>query len=234
MVKNILILGSKPPGKLPKVNVDKIFSSNGSAELAKIYIDRIRKVDHTCVIGARSFAKIDEIKKRVINSEPNEVIIRDYEDKFSYILNLFNKETNFIKFSKRKQFIYQKNFFKSGFASLFLAEIRYERNLYNKIKHVINGFLFHGFMGVSSGFFSLLYAAEKYPSSNLILSGLSFEGGDHYYNSGQMTINRGLVDAYLFKFLSNRIKNRILIFDKEISHKMNVRNLDEEELIFNK
>ena len=47
-----------------------------------------------------------------------------------------------------------------------------------------------------------------------------------------MTINRGLVDAYLFKFLSNRIKNRILIFDKEISHKMNVRNLDEEELIF--
>jgi hypothetical protein len=87
-------------------------------------------------------------------------------------------------------------------------------------------------MGASSGFFSLLYAAEKYPNSNLILSGLSFEGGSHYYKSGKMTIKRGSVDAYLFEHLDFKIKDRILIFDKEISKKMNVRNLDKEELIF--
>ena len=232
MEKNILILGSKPPGKLPKIHVDKIFSSNGSAELAKIYIDKLGKIEHTCIIGARSFAKIEDIQTRVIKSNPDQLIIRDYEDVFSYILDLFNKDINFIKFSKKKQFIYQSKFFKMNIASLFLAEMKYEEKFINKFKHIIIGFLLNGFMGVSSGFFSLLYAAEKYPNSNLILSGLSFEGGGHYYKSGKMTTKRGSVDAYLFEHLDFKIKDRILIFDKEISKKMNVRNLDKEELIF--
>ena len=233
MESNILILGSKSPAKLPKIQVDEVFSSNASAELARIYIDKVKKIKHTCVIGARSFSKIEEIKIRVVNSEPNQIIVRDYEEVYSYIGSLFNNSSKIIKFTKREQFFYQKNFFKKNIIDLFLAEFNYEKKIINKVKHIINGFISNGFMGVSSGFFSLLYAAEQYPKSNLILSGLSFEGGGHYYQSGQMTTQRGLVDAYLFRFLNKKIKDRIFIFDKEISKKLNVKNLDEEELIFN-
>ena len=35
----------------------------------------------------------------------------------------------------------------------------------------------NGFMGASTGFFAMLYAAQKYPDANLILSGLGFQGG---------------------------------------------------------
>ena len=102
-----------------------------------------------------------------------------------------------------------------------------------KIKHIVDGFVSNGFLCVSSGFFSLLYAVKKYPNSNLIISELSFEGVVHYYQSGQMTTQRGSVDAYLFRFLNKKIKDRIFIFNKEIFKKLNAKNLDKEELIFN-
>ena len=35
MKSSVLILGSKPPAKIPKLEFMEIFSSNGSAELAK-------------------------------------------------------------------------------------------------------------------------------------------------------------------------------------------------------
>ena len=68
-------------------------------------------------------------------------------------------------------------------------------------------------MGVSTGFFALLYAAKKYPNSNLILSGLSFKGGDHYYQSWKMSLNRGFVDNYLIKILKDDVKKRVFCLD---------------------
>ena len=44
MKNSILILGSKPPGKIPKVEVQEVFSSNGSAELANLYIKKVKQV----------------------------------------------------------------------------------------------------------------------------------------------------------------------------------------------
>tara|TARA_B100000767_G_C19465870_1_gene409985 strand:+ start:180 stop:416 length:237 start_codon:yes stop_codon:yes gene_type:complete len=63
----------------------------------------------------------------------------------------------------------------------------------------------------------LLSAAEKYPNSNLIISGLSFSGGLHYYKTGKMTLNRGNIDKILMNNLLESIKKRIFIVDKEIA-----------------
>ena len=231
MTTNVLILGSKPPPKIPKIDFQEIFSSNGSAELAKIYNLNFKSIEHTCIIGAKSFSKLNHIKSRVIDAEPDNIVIRDYEKVYSNISNVFKKDLKITKFTKTQQILFQRKFFKNGIINLFFAETNYEKKLLNKIKHILRGFFLNGFMGVSTGFFAILYAAHKYPHSNLILSGLGFEGGEHYYNEGKMTSNRGNVDRYLFKFLNAQVKNRIYIFDNEISKKLNVKNLEAEQII---
>ena len=111
MSEIVLILGSKPDTKIPIINVKEIFSSNGSAELALSYLTNINEVRHTCIIGARSFLKLKDINSRVIKSKPNEIIIRDYDERYSEINSLFKKNVKLKKFSKNYQFFFQKNFF---------------------------------------------------------------------------------------------------------------------------
>ena len=152
MKSSVLILGSKPPAKIPKLEFMEIFSSNGSAELAKIYINNFKNIEHTSIIGARSFTKLDHIKSRVIESEPDRVVIRDYENIYSDISKLFKKKLQIIKFTKTQQILFQRKFFKMGVISLFLAETNYEVKIKNKFKHIISGFFMNGFMGASTGF----------------------------------------------------------------------------------
>lgn len=231
MKNSVLILGSKPPGKIPKIEVQEVFSSNGSAELASLYTKKVKQVSHTCIIGAESFTKLEHIKTRVINSEPNEIVIRDYKEIYSYIPDLFKIKLKTTKFTKKEQLMFQKIYFNKGLIDILIAELNYEEKFINKIIHILRGSLLNNLWGVSSGFFALLYAAKKYPYSNLIVSGLSFEGGEHYYKQGKMTDNRGKVDGYLFKLLKKQIKDRIFIFDKEISKKLNVKNLVVDEIL---
>ena len=41
---------------------------------------------------ARSFLKLKDINSRVIKSKPNEIIIRDYDERYSEINSLFKKK----------------------------------------------------------------------------------------------------------------------------------------------
>ena len=223
MQNNILIFGSMSSIKIPEIKVDEIFTSNGSAELAILYKQKITNVPHTCVIGARSFTKLDQIKKRVISSKPDKLIIRDYGRNYSNINKNFNNDILIEKFSLNEQFLFQANFFKGGLFNLIKAEMKYEKNFYKTLLHMFYCFYRDGFLGASTGFFALLYAAKKYPNSNLILSGLSFKGGDHYYKSGNMTLNRGSVDNYLIKILKDNIKNRIFCMDNSIALNLGVK-----------
>lgn len=227
---NVIIFGSKSPYKIPQIRAKEIFTSNGSAELAYIYNDKIKRVRHSCIIGAKSFLKLEDIKSRVIKSEPDELIIRDFDKDYSEIYELFKKEIIIKRFNKKEQFIYQKFFFTNGLLNLYLAELNYNKNLLKKMQHMFLSFFKYGFFGVSSGFFALLYASKKYPDSNLIVSGLSFEGGDHYYNSGKMTKNRGFVDSFLIKILKKQIKDRIFILDEDIAIKQNLKYFEEKIL----
>ena len=83
---------------------------------------------------------------------------------------------------------------------------------------------------VSSGFFALLYASKKYPNANIIVSGISFEGGDHFYKTGKMTKNRGDVDSYLINKLKIDVKKRIFILDKSIAKKYNLNYIEKKTL----
>ena len=230
--ENILILGSKSPYKIPLIKVTEIFSSNGSAELVNLYnkYNDKNSTMHTCVIGARSFLKLPEIKNRVINSKPDSIIVRDFEDAEENIKKLFNNDLDICKFSKYKQFLFQSEFFNRGIVDLMLAEVNYQNSFKKKITHIFNGIFKYGFFGVSSGFFALLFAAKKYPNSNLIVSGLSFKGGAHFYSKGEMTLNRGNVDKILMNNLSKDIKKRISIVDREVASNFKLKEFKGEIL----
>ena len=217
--ENVLILGSKAPCKVPDLSFEEIFSSNGSAELAHLYNSyfKEKKTLHSCVIGGRSFLKIDDIKNRVINSKPDNLVVRGYNDVSEDLSKLFVNKINIIKYTKREQFFYQSKFFKQGLTSLIKAEYKYQNKLTKKLIHLFDGFFRHGFLGVSSGFFALLYASVKHPKANLIISGLSFSGGSHYYGKDIMTANRGSVDTILLNSLLESLKKRIFITDKEVA-----------------
>ena len=230
MSENILIFGSKPNAEIPLIKVNEIFSSNGSAELALEYYKNVNKVRHTCVVGAKSFLKLEDIKNRVIESQPNEIIVRDYDENYREINSLFNEKVIINKFSKYQQFFYQKFFFGNGIINLLIAEYNYKHFFFEKFKHMIMGLIKYGLLGSSSGFFALLYASKKYPKANLIVSGISFEGGDHFYKSGKMTKNRGDVDSYLINKLKKEIKDRIYILDKDIAKKYNLNHIDKKTI----
>ena len=230
MSESILILGSKPDTKIPLIDVEEIFSSNGSAELASNYLKNVKKVRHTCVIGARSFLKLKDINSRVIISKPNEVIVRDYDENYNEINGLFNENIILKKFSKNNQFFFQKNFFENGILNLLIAEFNYKKFFLEKYKHIILGIFKYGLLGVSSGFFALLYASKKYPRAKIIVSGISFEGGDHFYKTGKMTKNRGDVDSYLISKLKIEVKDRIYIQDRNIAKKYNLKYLENKTL----
>ena len=216
----ILIIGSAPGARLPKHFFKEIYSSNASAELGRNYQNTYPESKHTCTIGSRSFLKIKEIKEKVINSTPDNLIIRDKDSNVKDIEAFFSYKTEVVIYNKVKQFYFQKNFFRKGIVDLIIAEYNYYPNFKEKIKHFHRAILEKGFLGVSSGFFNILLAAYKHPNSKIIITGLSFEGGEHYYKSGSMSKNRGYVDRYLIERLNLNIASRLIFTEKKYQQDM--------------
>ena len=73
---NILVIGSKPGSKLPRIPVDKIYTANGAAERAKRYRKNYLKNELTCIVVAREFNKNEHVRGRIIRAKPKRIIIR--------------------------------------------------------------------------------------------------------------------------------------------------------------
>ena len=74
----ILILGSRPNLKIPSIDFKKIYSSNASAEIARKYQRKVKNIPHTCIVGAKNYLKLYEIKKRILYSKPDRLIIKSF------------------------------------------------------------------------------------------------------------------------------------------------------------
>ena len=111
--KNILVLGSKPKCKIPKLPYFKIYSANGAAERSK----KIKKKRLTCVVGFQNFNKNINVRSRVLKSNPDKIVIRSGK----MISTNLKKKIKFVFFNKKKQWNFQKKFFKNGAISLILA-----------------------------------------------------------------------------------------------------------------
>ena len=211
--EKILILGSKPNMIIPLLDFKKIYSSNASAEIAQKYQKKINLIPHICIVGAKNFIKIPEIQNRIVSSQPHELVIRSYKDKY---INYFNNNLSKKKFiSNYDQIKIQSKFLNFGLYDLIISEISYEISIYKKMKYMIKCLLHNEFLGFSTGIFAALYALKENPNSQVFLSGIGFQGGDHYYGSGSMTQNRARVDRNMFDRLKKKYLDNIFIFDND-------------------
>ena len=231
--KNVLVLGSKAESKLPDVSVDMIYSANGAAERALHYKKYYPRTNHTAIVAANQFMKDDMVKSRVIKSKPNKLIVRS--GAIEVPKELIDCETIYL--SKREQFNFQSKFYKSGALDIILGELKYEENYFEALRHLYRCISYRGFLGASTGFFCILFAAMENPNSNILSSGISLVEGGHYYTSkdnyGFITKNnldninkkknvlkdkfrntsRSRVERYLINRVKNVYKNMIVSLD---------------------
>jgi len=104
MNKYILVVGSKPDSMLPDLKVEEILTANGAAEKAKKYIEKFENTKFTAVIGGSEFLKNSQVKKRVINSNPDFLVSRsgiidfkqfNFKKKINFFVMTINSNLNF-------------------------------------------------------------------------------------------------------------------------------------------
>ena len=59
--KYVLVIGSKPNSRLPKLDVLKIYTANGAAERANIYSNEFGSKELIAVVGTREFFNIAKL-----------------------------------------------------------------------------------------------------------------------------------------------------------------------------
>lgn len=181
--KYVLVLGSKPDSKLPDIKVDKIYTANGAAERVLFYKKKYSSVYHTALIGAKEFQENENVSSRVIKSKPDELIVRMGKTELPENLQSTKKITYT---DQIEQFNFQSKFYKFGKLDIIFGEtFYYETNLLRIIKHFRMCSTYRGFLGASTGFFSILLALYENPDCDVIVSGIGLIEGGHYYTSNE-------------------------------------------------
>ena len=225
MNKYIIVVGSKPDSMLPDLKVEEILTANGAAEKAKKYIERYENTKFTAVIGGSEFLKNSQVKKRVINSNPDFLISRSGIIDFKQFN--FKKKINFFCYDYKQQLKFQLKYFKYKYLSVLLAELKYGKNFFESLYHLLRAIKYGKVQGVSTGLFCILYSLQQHPDCDVILTGIGMKAGGHFYdNNSQRYSNRSKVDQFLFNNLKKKYRDRIKTIDKDLSKLMNITYLD--------
>lgn len=195
----VLVLGSKPNSKLPDVKVDKIYSANGSAERAIEYKKKYPGIFHTALTAAAEFNENRDVSTRIIKSRPDKLFVRMGK---IYLSDELKKIKEIIYMNKKEQLDFQSKFYKYGKLDLIYGETFYYENTFWKIiKHLLMCIRFRGFLGASTGFFSILLAISENPESKVIVSGIGLNEGGHFYTSED---SYGYLSKKMTKLLENK------------------------------
>ena len=221
--EKILVLGSKPGSKLPKLNFTKIYAANGAASRFILYKKNYKHTELISVTSKKNFEKNPDVRDRIIKSKPNRLYVRFGKVDIPKKLN--SSKFNFIDTIDQLRF--QKKFFKFNYLSLFLAEFFYKESLYRKFKRFLKLLIGKNFQGISTGFYAILLALKENPNSEIIISGIGLSGGGHFYKSKRAKkFNydaRAAVDRYLIKSLFKKFKKKILSVDNDFIEISNVK-----------
>tara|TARA_B110000196_G_scaffold283601_1_gene265622 strand:+ start:2283 stop:2981 length:699 start_codon:yes stop_codon:yes gene_type:complete len=220
---NILVLGSKPQSKLPDIHVDKIYTANGAAEKAMHFRKKYLKNELTSIVGAREFARNEQVSIRIITSKPERIIIRAGKINLPPLLE---KYTKLIFLPNSVQWNFQSKFFQNKKLSLLLAEFQHQEKIFNKIVHFLKSIKNKNIQGVSTGFYAILLALEENPNSKIIISGIGMKGGKQFYKSDRSNYfvydSRARVDRFLIKRLLKKYINRLCTLDGDLAKIANI------------
>jgi hypothetical protein len=233
MIENILVLGSKPKLNIYNIKYSHIYSSNGSAEVASYYQKKFFNLPHTCITSGRNLRKLIDIRSRIVKAKPNNLIIRNSEKNTDYGVYFKNNNIKITILTNFQQIKIQSHFLKKSYIDIISAEIFFNNKIFsNFLNFTKSTFIDRSIVGFSSGMFSCIYALKNHPKANVILSGISFVGGGHFYNSGSMSFRRGMIDKYLFANIINKYKSRIFTNDYDLHKISGIKYLKEKNSIY--
>ena len=213
----VLILGSKPEAFIPKINYKCIYAANGAIEVA----DKFKKENEfsseiISVVTTPEFLRNFEVQKRVLSASPKVLISRFGKiniEKFNMNKNLIYKDL-----SNYEQLKIQSKFFKNGIFDIFMKETFYEENYFKKIRHMFLSIINNRLIGVSTGFFGILYALSQNKDCKIIISGIGMSEGGHFYKvSSDRYSKRSRVDKKLLLNLKKRYKQELTTTDIHLS-----------------
>tara|TARA_E500000178_G_scaffold332515_1_gene366409 strand:- start:9557 stop:10249 length:693 start_codon:yes stop_codon:yes gene_type:complete len=225
----VLVLGSKKDLIIPDIKVVRVYSANGAAEKARHYLNKYSDVPFTAVVSCKEFYKNYNVQNRVINSSPDLLISRSGKIDFEQFN--FSKKMKFQYFDQMENISFQSNFFKFKYLDLIIQELKYHKEINKKIYHLMYSLRHKPFVGVSTGFFSILHALREYPDHSVIISGIGMKGGVHYYNDKTIySSNRANIDRGLISRLKDIYFKRLLSPDKELCKLTNINYLPLENI----
>lgn len=222
--QNILVLGSsKENKKIKGIKFKKVYASNASIINSKTYLKSNRNIKIISVTTLKSVTEDIPTKVNLTKIRPNEIVLR--KGKIDTLPNI-NFKHKLRMFENNKQWNFQKTFFDYGFISLFLSEFFYGENFFKKINYMKDIILYKKkFLGVSTGFFSILLALKENPHDNIYVSGISMTNTKHFYKLiGKETkiITRYKVDSFMIGFLKKKYKKKLITSDKKFAQMYNI------------
>tara|TARA_B100000989_G_C19476158_1_gene443001 strand:- start:366 stop:1073 length:708 start_codon:yes stop_codon:yes gene_type:complete len=222
--QNILVLGSsKESKKIKGIKFKKVYASNASIINSKFYLKSSQNIKIISVTTLKSVIEDIPTKTNLTQIRPHEIVLRKGKIK---VLPNINFKHKLRTFENNKQWSFQKDFFNYSFISLFLSEFFYGENILKKINY-IKDIIFYKkkFLGVSTGFFSILLALKENPHDNIYISGISMANTPHFYKLiGKETkiITRYKVDSFMIGFLKKKYKKRLITSDKKFAQMYNI------------
>ena len=211
---NILVLGSKPNPKIPKINFDIIYTANYALKKINHNSKIFKNSRIISICGAKEIQK-KHINQTIFNSKIDMLIIRTG----NYAINSKTKNNFKIKqLKKYDQFFFQKKFFQRGLLDIILGEMHYEKFILSKLRYFRKNFM-RGFLGVSTGIFCILYELSKNRNSKIFISGIGLSGEEGHFNDKEnfSYIKRGKVDRFLIKKLKKKYLKKLCSTDKSLS-----------------
>ena len=213
----VLILGSKPDAFIPKINFKYIYAANGAIEIAnKFKKENEFSSEIISVVTTPEFLRNFEVQKRVLSASPKVLISRF--GKIDVVKFNINKNLIYKNLSNLEQLKIQSKFFKYGIFDIFFKETYYEEDFIKKVRHMFFSITNNRLIGVSTGFFSILYALSRNKDCKIVISGIGMSAGGHFYNlSSDRYSNRSRVDKKLLLSLKNIYKQNLMTTDKQLS-----------------
>ena len=221
---DVLVIGSKPNSILPNFFIKNLYTANGAAERGHIYKKKFRESNLNCLVGDLEFEKNINVKKRVINSIPQRIIVRGTN------INLpdnLKKDCKLEYIPFYKQLIFQSKFFNGGIITILFGELIKEIQFWDKIKYFLKKLKKFEFQGTSTGFYGILKAIDENPNSKILITGIGMAGGKQYYhNYNYERTNyqgRARVDRFLIKRLKKKFLQNIYTTDEELFNYGNIK-----------
>lgn len=153
-------LETKP--SLPDILVKKVYSANAACEKADEDLKKFQNVSHVSVVGVKQLLYEESVYKCILKSKIDKLVTRGIAN-----LDRFHFAYETIKLSNNLQLKIQSRFFNHGYLDLLIAKSKYEENLLNKFKHILNCVRFNLFTGCSTGFFAIIYALHENLNSKI-------------------------------------------------------------------